>query len=604
MLYLTTYRKSGSSLLNHINSIVIFTGRVAFIKMASQIPTQGQENVECDLCQNPVSFFCRRCGVKLCDPCVTVHLRVKCKTGHDVVNYASKEEDDDACFCDSHPESRCSAYCETCDVPICILCLSIKHRSHYVSELKDKVEELLKRITRKNDQLQSYRHELKRVFDHMTHLLSSSPSYYQKKKNEVTTHGEELLKTISETVQKLNQELDGLKMEKELVLQTQKDDFENMIGQLDEINRKSMKLKESENVTEMKKFIALIESQKTMKNFTQYTFPTFHECKIDEKYIETYFGYIENTRGSKLTVPERKSTSFPTISKVSISSVIDTGFSDLLCTMAVTDDKKVWMGGKKIVKGDVFAYFASMFKRRRYILQLFDLEGNIQRTSKLPCSSRFYICMFNSRVLFSDTSSKEIQQISQDNDVVTLFQTGNWKPYGITDTASGHLLVCLRKDDQSKVVRYSDTYSVLQEIQYNSQCQPLYEAAWYITENVNGDIIVSDCKKDVIVVVDQLGIFRYVYSGTNNDLDVGPVVNDSKGLVFVADCKGNKIHILDGDGKFLQYIDSQGIKNPCALCIIPGGEIIVGESQTGISKILRYSESRSFLNRFGFFRFS
>ena len=166
-----------------------------------------------------------------------------------------------------------------------------------------------------------------------------------------------------------------------------------------------------------------------------------------------------------------------------------------------------------------------------------------------------------------DTSGKEIKQISQDNVVVTLFQTGNWKPFGITDTASGHLLVCLRKDDQSKVVRYSGTYSVLQEIQYNSQCQPLYEAAGYITENVNGDIIVSDCKKDAIVVVDRFGIFKYVYSGTNNDLDVGPVVNDSKGLVFVVDCKGDKIYIFDGDGKFLQYIDSQGIKKNLAPCV-------------------------------------
>ena len=76
-----------------------------------------------------------------------------------------------------------------------------------------------------------------------------------------------------------------LKMVRELVIQIQKDNFENMKVQLDEINRKSVKLKESENFTEMKKFIALIERQKTMKNFTQYTFPTFHECKIDKKNI-------------------------------------------------------------------------------------------------------------------------------------------------------------------------------------------------------------------------------------------------------------------------------------------------------------------------------
>ena len=68
--------------------------------MASQIISQGQEAVECGLCQNPVSFFCRRCGVNLCDPCVPVHLRVKSKFGHDVVDYASKDDDDDdVSFC-------------------------------------------------------------------------------------------------------------------------------------------------------------------------------------------------------------------------------------------------------------------------------------------------------------------------------------------------------------------------------------------------------------------------------------------------------------------------------------------------------------------------
>lgn len=83
-------------------------------------------------------------------------------------------------------------------------------------------------------------------------------------KNEITTHGKELLKLISEAVQKLNQDLDDLKKEKDLVLQTQKSELEEMVGELDEITRKSLKLQKSENVTKMKKFIALIESQKTM----------------------------------------------------------------------------------------------------------------------------------------------------------------------------------------------------------------------------------------------------------------------------------------------------------------------------------------------------
>ena len=64
-------------------------------------------------------------------------------------------------------------------------------------------------------------------------------------------------------------------------------------------------------------------------------------------------------------------------------------------------------------------------------------------------------------------------KISDDDTVVTMFTTGDWEPCGVTGSATGDLLVCLRKDDQSKLVRYSSTGTVLQEIQYDSQGQPL-----------------------------------------------------------------------------------------------------------------------------------
>ena len=33
----------------------------------------------------------------------------------------------------------------------------------------------------------------------------------------------------------------------------------------------------------MQKFIPVITEQKTLKEFTQYTLPTFHECKTNKK---------------------------------------------------------------------------------------------------------------------------------------------------------------------------------------------------------------------------------------------------------------------------------------------------------------------------------
>ena len=108
---------------------------------------QSQEPVECDLCQKPVTFFCRQCVLTLCDDCVPVHLRVKCKYGHDVVDYASKDAEESN-FCESHPERKCSAYCKTCDVPICLQCAAIVHKLHDIFELSDE-RKLLKEFAEK-----------------------------------------------------------------------------------------------------------------------------------------------------------------------------------------------------------------------------------------------------------------------------------------------------------------------------------------------------------------------------------------------------------------------------------------------------------------------
>ncbi|XP_011450922.3 E3 ubiquitin-protein ligase TRIM71 isoform X1 [Magallana gigas] len=524
---------------------------------------EAQHVVECDLCQQPVSFFCRRCGVNLCDPCVLIHLRVKSKNGHDIVDYTSKD-DDDTCHCDSHPQNDCSAYCKTCDAPICMLCVSIKHKSHEMSELSDKIEELLKVIAQENDRLQSSKHEFERILEHTTKLLSSIPTVYQLRKDEVTARGEEWIKLIEKTVKKLHQELDGMQKEHEAVLQKQKRKFEEMIRRVDDMNGKTTKLQKLKKVTELQSFVPVIQNQKILSEVSQYSFPNFYEYKIDE--------YLENKLKEK-ALSGRRTLDVPTV-----TSVIDTGFpidekkKNRLYDMAVTDDNKVWMGGHSKE------------------LKLFNIQGNLHHTVSIT-DIGLYLCMYNKQVVYSDLRNKAVKMISDTDTVVTMFTTGDWKPRGVTSAASGDLLVCLRKDDQSKVVRYSSTGTVLQEIQYDSQCQPLYKRMMYITENVNEDIIVTDLEKKAVIAVDRLGIFRYSYSGKDEDFKALSVATDSVGHVIVTDFQGNKIHMLDKDGRFLRYIIPEGgIKDPRGVCILGDGEMMVGDSLTGIAKRIRYLE--------------
>ncbi|XP_052698530.1 uncharacterized protein LOC128176314 [Crassostrea angulata] len=558
--------------------------------MASICMDKAQHFEACDLCQQPVSFFCRRCGVNLCDPCVTIHLRVKSKYGHEIVNFTSK--DDDTCVCGSHPKNNCSAFCKTCDAPICIICVAIKHKTHEISELSDKIEEILKIIVKENDRLQSSKHDLERILNHTTNMLFSIPSIYQQRKDKVTARGEEWHKYIEKTVKKLHHELDDMQKEHENILRKQKKKFKEMIGKVDEMNRKTIKFRKSKNITAMKTFVPVIQTQKIVSEVSKYSFPKFYECKVDES-IEYKLKEKELLGRRILEVP-------------TVTSVIDSGFpagkenGHRLYDLVVTEDNKVWMGGRS---GE---------------LKLFDLQGHFHHSVNITPPGLFF-CMYKNKVMFTDRIDNTVNVAFGNGSVVVMFTTGDWTPYGITSTASGDLLVCLRKGDQSKVVRYSSTGTVLQEIQYNSQCQPLYEKAVYITENLNGDIIVTDWEKYAVIAVDKLGIFRYSYAENENKFDVlsfavsafdriglfpekdlasvtkiiyfdvNSVATDSVGHVIVTECYGGKIHMLDKDGRFLKYIiPDAGLKCPHGVCILGHGEMMVGERMTGIVKRVKY----------------
>lgn len=50
----------------------------------------------------------------------------------------SRHNSQDVSLCEEHFMKQCELYCEDCDVPICILCItSQRHTAHYVVHLQD-----------------------------------------------------------------------------------------------------------------------------------------------------------------------------------------------------------------------------------------------------------------------------------------------------------------------------------------------------------------------------------------------------------------------------------------------------------------------------------
>lgn len=89
----------------------------------------------------------------------------------------------------SIPRKSAPYYCITCDVAICLVCVPIKHKSHDISELADKIKELLKEIAKENNRLQSSKHELEINLHRTVELLSSLSEFYKERKDDVSARG-------------------------------------------------------------------------------------------------------------------------------------------------------------------------------------------------------------------------------------------------------------------------------------------------------------------------------------------------------------------------------------------------------------------------------
>lgn len=64
--------------------------------------SRAQHFVECENCEKPGKYFCNPCQSKLCDECVSPHLKLKSAKGHEIVEYHKRKDANNCCA--EHPE--------------------------------------------------------------------------------------------------------------------------------------------------------------------------------------------------------------------------------------------------------------------------------------------------------------------------------------------------------------------------------------------------------------------------------------------------------------------------------------------------------------------
>ncbi|XP_061165885.1 uncharacterized protein LOC133174804 [Saccostrea echinata] len=186
---------------------------------------------------------------------------------------------------------------------------------------------------------------------------------------------------------------------------------------------------------------------------------------------------------------------------------------------------------------------------------------------------------------------------------ILMNMTEAWKPRCIfCSPFNGDILVGMKKHDadEGKVDRYNSTGKPIQSIIYNTKGRNLYKIPSYVTENHNGDVIVSDQGLEAVIVTDQHGRRRFSYTGPPSGSPLSPrgICTDAFLHIIVCDSNTRTMQMIDKNGHFLEWLrtEQDGISIPCGLCYNDRNHLLmVGSWNSNTVCVYKYIQTLKFL---------
>ena len=125
------------------------------------------------------------------------------------------------------------------------------------------------------------------------------------------------------------------------------------------------------------------------------------------------------------------------------------------------------------------------------------------------------------------------------------------------------------KTFESKVARYNKQGKLTQTIQNDKDGQALFKFPRFITENNNGDVVVSnqiDESNGAVVVTDRSGRHRFSYTGHPPESKILPlgICTDAFSNILVCDISKYRVQMIEENGRFFRSLEleSGGIPKP------------------------------------------
>ncbi|XP_011430215.3 tripartite motif-containing protein 5-like [Magallana gigas] len=570
----------------------------------SKIPPDAQHYLVCGTedCKKNCQFYCNDCHLRMCEQCRDEHQKNKKTKNHEVVSYKLRKRQLPVEKCKIHPTKEIDLLCRECQIPLCSKCTGSKeHRGHWLTNLEILFDE---KVAIYNEEIANIRSYFEPTSQNLKKEIAEDVTEIKKIMAGIRTS----IKAEAESVKKLVDAVTLDKMEQvdkkeQSLLQTlngqnqEIDDYINSLNDLIETYYGNLSPSNIEELTFALKSENLIirPIPETFKPVP----PVFTAGQYSKEDVAKLLGRITvpNTKpeNRKIKPMETASTDLKPSGK---QREQDREKSDVKQTLSlsssVTKAREYTIPGVR--SGDHISLGKSgrlWASDKRGILVQTDLQGNqLQKIKTYGVRDEgFHTVTQDGDLIYTDKHNNGINRITPDNAITEFIKTGDWEPLSIHSYhINGDILVGMRKNRKGKVTRYNKTMTEIQNILRDNKGQALYGGPHYITENINGDVCVSDWDRRAVVVVDKSGQHRFSYTGPGSGIRPHGICTDVLGHILVCDENSETVDLLDQDGQFLSLLltPQQGVTCPRSLCVDDENNLWVGQHYTNTVTVFKY----------------
>ncbi|XP_078337476.1 uncharacterized protein LOC111101071 [Crassostrea virginica] len=546
----------------------------------------AQDIARCDLCEIAiVQSYCDFCHVNLCKPCIGEHISDD-YTKHIIVPFQQRRSTLIYPKCEKHPNKPCEFQCKDCTIFLCSHCLASKQHNKEHELLK--LDEI---FNEKKDHIQKDKEEIKKqllpayedIASELENQIANIDVDYRKLTREMSKHREELHREIENEINQREKEIDENKVKHLSILKKHLEEIKQLQSLMQETLHDLNEIMDSNETTPIIHYSSKNQEFSKLPPKVIVSMPRFIPKPIEKEELCSLIGKVtplSTTLEERVFTAKKPNTSVrELLDEPEVLNTIKTGLEELV-KVTCLNEEEIWTTGKTTAE-----------------IKCFNTQGVLKKTTKTKLGNvPIDIAVYSDGALvYSDWVTRTVYKVKngQTEEIISL---QGWRPTNLCVTSSGDLLVTMFNDDftQSKVVRYSGS-KLMQTIQFDDDGQPLYSGNYntkYITENRNLDICVADMGAGAVVVVNQAGKLRFIYTGTTSTKKepfkpIG-ITTDSQNRILTSDFYNHCVRILDVDGLFLSYIDNCDLNYPYGLCVDNDDSLFVCEQVKGNVKRIRY----------------